>query len=208
MTPTESREVVLGLSRERLARATARLERIALDAAERIVHLKQDKNALERRLAEMATLIEQERQNFEQRAALLSSVTTETAERKKEFDDLTCRLNDQDRLLNEQIETISKLEGELENRAGQLREQQNLEAAWKSELAEWKLKTEQLEERLEKTSKERDGLKSKIYDDERVAAQYALHLTSDDRDKAARAIDTLIDQLATIETRAMITNGK
>jgi Tfp pilus assembly protein PilN len=106
VTPTESREVVLGLSRERLARATTHLERIARDAAERIHQLKQEKQTLEQRLHDVETLFAQERQNFEQRATLLASVASETEERAKAFTDLNKRLDEQERLLNEQIETI------------------------------------------------------------------------------------------------------
>jgi len=208
VTPTASREIVLGLSRERLARATSRLERVARDAAERINHLKQEKAALEHRLSDLEKLFEQERQNFEQRAALLNSVTTETEERSKAFEELNARLTDQERLLSEQIETISHLEGELETRRTQLLEQQTVETAWKGELAEWQGKVEQLEDRLKKTSDERDNLKSKLYDNERVAAQYVMHFTADDRDKATKAIDTLIDQLSVLETRATIANEK
>ena len=208
MTPTESREVVLGLSRERLARASSHLERVARDAAERIVQLKAEKFALERRLGDLETLFAQERQNFEQRAALLASVTSESEEHSKEFSDLNARLNDQDRLLNEQIETIARLESELENRTTALRDQSALETAWQTELAEWKTKVAHLEHRIEATNAERDSLRSKIYEDERENAQYILHLTSEDRDKAAKAIDSLIDQLSTIESRTLIANEK
>ena len=198
MTPTESREVVLGLSRERLARASTRFERIARDAAERIHHLKQEKLALERRLADLESLFNQERQNFEQRASLLTSVTSESEE----------RLNDQERLLNEQIETITRLESELASRAEQSKEQLALEAAWQAELAEWKTKTAQLESRIEKISKERDSFRTRIFEDERINAQYVLRLTSEDRDNAAKAMDALIDQLSAMESRAQIAGEK
>ncbi len=208
MTPTESREAALALSRERLARATTHLERLARDAAERIHHQKEEKRALEKRLADLETLYAQERQNFNQRASLLASVQTEAEERAKEFADLTSRLNDQDRLLNEQLQMISRLESELESRAAQLRNQTTLEAAWKAELAEWKEKVTQLEDRLQSTSSERDELRVKIYEDERTNAQYALHLTAEERDKAAKAIDALIDQISTVESRALLANDK
>ncbi|HZK76785.1 MAG TPA: hypothetical protein VFD13_07750 [Candidatus Kapabacteria bacterium] len=208
MTPTESREVVLGLSRERLARASSRLERVARDAAERILHLKEEKRSLERRLADLETLFAQERQNFEQRAALLASVSSESEERSKEFLSLNVRLKDQERLLNEQIETISRLESELENRSSELQNRSALESARQAELAEWKAKVVQLEKRLESTGAERDALRSKTYEDERMNAQYALHLTPEDRDKAAKAIDSLIDQLSAIESRTLIANEK
>jgi len=208
VTPTESREVVLGLSRERLARASSRLERVARDAAERILHLKEEKRSLERRLADLETLFAQERQNFEQRAALLASVSSESEERSKEFLSLNVRLKDQERLLNEQIETISRLESELENRSSELQNRSALESARQAELAEWKAKVVQLEKRLESTGAERDALRSKTYEDERMNAQYALHLTPEDRDKAAKAIDSLIDQLSAIESRTLIANEK
>ncbi len=208
MTPTESREVVLGLSRERLARATTHLERIARDAAERIHQLKQEKQTLEQRLHDVETLFAQERQNFEQRATLLASVSSESEERAKEFTDLNKRLADQERLLNEQITTISRLEAELANSALQLKEQREYETAWQSELDEWKTKTAQLEDRVEKISKERDAFRTRIFDDERMNAQYVLKLTSDDQGTAAKAIDSLLDQIAAMELRMLATEEK
>lgn len=181
---------------------------MARDAAERIVQLKAEKFTLERRLTDLETLFAQERQNFDQRAALLASVTSESEERTKAFSDLNARLNDQERLLNEQIETISRLESELENRSSELRGQIATETAWQAELAEWKSKVANVEQRLEATTAERDSLRAKIYDDERMNAQFVLHLTPDDRDNAAKAIDSLIEQLSTIESRTLIANEK
>ena len=208
MTPTESREVVLGLSRERLARATTRFERVARDAAERIHHLKQEKQALERRLADLESLFAQERQNFEQRASLLSSVTSESEERAKAFSDLNTRLEAKERLLNEQSETIARLESELAARKEQLKEQASVGSTSQAELVEWKTKTAQLEDRLEKIGKERDSFRAKIFENERVNAQYVLRLTSEDRDNAAKAMDALIDQLSAMESRAQIAGEK
>jgi DNA repair exonuclease SbcCD ATPase subunit len=208
VTPTESREVVLGLSRERLARATTRFERLARDAAERINHLKQEKLALERRLADVESLFTQERQNFEQRVSVLESVASESEERTKSFTDLNVRHTDQERLLNEQIETITRLEAELANRGVQLKEQQEIETLWQAELAESKTKVAQLEDRVEKISAEREAFRTKIFDNERVNAQYVLKLTSDDRDSAAKAIDSLIDQFSTMESRVLATEDK
>ncbi|GEM_PF-2087000 len=208
MTPTESREVVLGLSRERLARATARLERVARDAVERIHHFKHEKQALERRLADLETLFTQERQNFEQRAALLSSMTSETTERSKAFEDLTARLNEQERLVSEQMETIAALNSELAQQTEKLREQESQGAGSRNEITEWRTKAEELERRLQKATGEREALKSKLYEDERQAAQFVLHLTADDRDRAAKAIDSLIDQLSAIENRTFALEEK
>jgi chromosome segregation ATPase len=208
LTPTESREVVLGLSRERLARASARLERIARDAAERIHQLKQDKQALERRLTDLDSLYTQERQNFEQRASLLSSVATESEERSKAFNELNARLNDQERLLSEQIDTISRLESELASRGEQLNKQKALEDAWSAELTEWKSKTAQLEDRISKISSERDSFRAQIVENERMNAQYVMRFTADDRESAKKAMDKLIDQLSVVESRMQISEDK
>jgi DNA repair exonuclease SbcCD ATPase subunit len=208
VTPTESREVVLGLSRERLARATTHLERIARDAAERIHQLKQEKQTLERRLHDLETLFAHERQNFEQRASLLASVSSESEERAKEFTDLNKRLADQERLLNEQITTISRLQAELASSALRLKEQREYETTWQSELDEWKTKTAQLEDRVEKISKERDAFRTRIFEDERMNAQYVLKLTSDERDTAAKELDSLLDQISAMESRVLATEEK
>jgi chromosome segregation ATPase len=208
VTPTESREVVLGLSRERLARAMTRFERLARDAAERIHHLKQEKQALEKRLADLEALFTQERQNFEQRASLLTSVSSESDERAKAFIDLNARHADQERLLNEQSETIARLESELATRKEQLKEQASVGSTSQAELVEWKTKTAQLEDRLEKIGKERDAFRTRIFEDERMNAQYVLRLTADDRDNAAKAMDALIDQLSAMESRAQIAGEK
>ncbi len=208
MTPTESREVVLGLSRERLARATTRFERLARDAAERIQHLKQEKQALEKRLADVESLFAQERQNFEQRVSVLTSVASESEERAKAFTDLNVRLTDQERLLNEQIATITRLEAELANRGVQLKEQQEIETLWQAELTESKTKIAQLEDRIEKISAERESFRATIFENERVNAQYVLKLTSDDRDSAAIAIESLIEQFSTMESRVLAAEEK
>jgi chromosome segregation ATPase len=205
VTPTESREVVLSLSRERLARAATRLERVTRDAVERIGHLRQEKQALEKRLTDLEKLFEQERSNFEQRAALLTSVTSESEERTQEYNELCSRLAEQERLLNEQLETIAKLESELSNHTLQLRDQQKTDSAWKKEIDQWKAKVEQIESRLEKTTTERDTLRTQLYETERESAQFVLRLTGEERDKAGKSIDTLIDQLSKIETRIVAT---
>ena len=80
MTPDESHEVtqsvMLSASREQLARALARLERLTRDAVETIAHQRQEKQQLERRLADLTKLVEQERSNFQQRESLLTSVAS------------------------------------------------------------------------------------------------------------------------------------
>jgi chromosome segregation ATPase len=204
VTPTESRDIVLGLSRERLARASARLERVTRDAVERITQLKQEKLALERRLIDLETLFTQERQNFEQRAALLTSESAESAERTKAFEELNSRLNGQETIIYEQLETISKLQSKLASASAELSEHQAIEDASKAELADWKAKFDQADERLAQTASERDMLKSKIYESERMAAQYVLHFTPEERDKASKAIDSLIDSLSAIESRTLV----
>jgi hypothetical protein len=83
-----------------------------------------------------------------------------------------------------------------------------LETAWQVELAEWKTKTAQLEDRVEKISKERDAFRARIFDDERMNAQYVLKLTSDDQGIAAKAIDSLLDQIAAMESRMLATEEK
>ena len=205
MTPSESREITLSLSRERLARALTKFERVSHDATETIVNLRQEKLVLEKRLTELTKLFDQERSNFEQRVALLTSSQTETEERAKAFDELTCRLDDQERLMNEQIEMIGRLETELEDRAGQLRERSELEIAWKREIEEWRTKVAQLEGRVEAVQAERDAMKSQLYDHERTDAQFALRLTPEERDLAAKSIDSLLDQLSAMESRVAAT---
>lgn len=208
MTPTESREVVLTLSRERLARATSRLERTARNAAERITHLKEEKRALEGRLKDLEKLFSQERQNFDQRASLIESMKSENEERAKTFTELECRIDDSERLFNEQLATISKLESELAGRTFQIKDQQALETAWQAELNEWKEKSSQLEDRISKLSSERDELRSKAYDNERQNAQYALRLTADEKESAAKALDALLDRVTLLESKAIAVSEK
>jgi chromosome segregation ATPase len=200
-----SYEIVVSLSRERLARAVSKLDRLARDAAETIANLRQEKHDVEIRLADVTRMFAQERSNFEQRAALLQSVTSEADERKKSFDELNARLIDQERLLSEQLETIQRLESELGDESVQLRERQSIEQAWQSEAQEWKQKIEQLETRLKETAAERDTMKSELYERERENAHYAVRLSREDRDKAAQVIDTLLNQLSHIESRIATT---
>ncbi len=201
MTPAESREITLSLSRERLARAITKFERVSRDAVETISGLRQEKLGLEKRLSDLSKLFDQERSNFEQRVALLSSSKSEAEERVKAFQELTARLNDQDRLMNEQLSMISQLEEELANRAGQLRDRVELEAAWKNEMEEWRSRVTQLESHLEATEAERDALVADRSKRESEDARFALKLTSEERDLAATAIDAVLDQLGVMESR-------
>src|SRR4051812_23176761 len=109
---TESHEVTLITTREQLARSIARLARLAGDAVETIAHLRQEKQQLEKRVTDLAKLTQQERSNNEQRESLIASFESEREERAKEFSELETRLNDQERLLAEQLEAISRLENE------------------------------------------------------------------------------------------------
>src|ERR1019366_1634309 len=97
---------------------------------------------------------------------------------------------------------------ELAARKEQLKEQASVGSTSQAELVEWKTKTAQLEDRLEKIGKERDSFRAKIFENERVNAQYVLRLTSEDRDNAAKAMDALIDQLSAMESRAQIAGEK
>ncbi len=205
VTPSITLSVALSASREHLARALARLERLTRDASETITHQRHEKQQLERRLADLSKLVEQERSNFQQRESLLTSVASETEERAKAFTELSARLNDQERLLAEQLESIGRLESEMENRAMQIREQGSVEAAWKHELEEWTGKVERLESRLAEVAAERDEFKKQAYEREREDAQYVVRLTQDDREHAAKAVDALLDQLSILETRITIT---
>jgi DNA repair exonuclease SbcCD ATPase subunit len=208
VTPTESREVVLTLSRERLARASSRLERAARDASERILHLKDEKRALEQRLKDLEHLFAQERQNFDQRASLLESLKSENEERAKTFTELQSQLQDSERLLNEQHVKVSLLEVELAERGVVLQNQQAMDQTWQAELNEWKEKTTQLEQRLGNVTSERDTLRANVYDNERRNAQFVLHFTQEDRESAAHAIEVLLNQVASLEEKALASEEK
>ncbi|MDP4200623.1 MAG: hypothetical protein Q8922_09355 [Bacteroidota bacterium] len=197
--------VALNANREQLARALARLERLTRDAIETITHQRQEKHQLERRLSDLTKLVEQERSNFQQRESLLSSAKSETEERAKAFTELSARLNEQERLLAQQLETIGRLESDLDTRAMQIREQESAEAAWRHELEEWSGKVERLEARLAETTAERDEIKKQFYEREREDAQYVVRLSQEDRTRAAKAVDALIDQLSILETRITLT---
>jgi chromosome segregation ATPase len=207
MTPAESHEVTLITTREQLARSIARLSRLASDATETIAHQRQEKQQLEKRVADLTKLTQQERSNNEQRESLIASFESERAERAKEFGELEARLNDQERLLAEQLEAISHLETELANRAMQIREQQSTGTAWKREIEEWESKVQRLEVRLADVEAERDKLKKEFYEREREEAQYAVRMTQEGREIAAKAIDSLIDQLTVLETRIQLTQA-
>jgi chromosome segregation ATPase len=201
MTPVESQETTLTLSRERLARAISKFERLARDAGETITALRQEKQGLDRRLADLTKLVEQERSNFKQKTALLTSFNLETEERAKTAEDLNRRLTEQEGLMTEQLETITRLESQLEQSSREFSKRDVLEAAGNQEMEEWRAKVSQLEGRLANTQSERDSMKSELYEHERQEAHFALRLTPEDRDKAAKAIDTLLDQLTVMETR-------
>ena len=89
----------------------------------------------------------------------------------------------------------------------QLHEQQSTGTARTREIEEWTSKVERIEARLADVEAERDKLKTEFYEREREEADSAVRMTQDDRERAAKSIDALIDQLSVLETRIQLTQA-
>jgi chromosome segregation ATPase len=207
-----TREINLSLGRDRIARALSKIERLSRDAIETIAQLRTDKQELESRMSELTKRYEQERSNLEQRAALLNSVNSESEEREKSFKELSEAKARQEHTIQGQLATIAQLKADLSDRAVIMNEQLENERNLRAEAEEMRAKAASLEERLTATSYERDTMKSQLYQKEREDAQWAIRLSSEERNKATKAIDVLIDQLSELEQRigvnGMSVNGE
>lgn len=201
MTPTNSREVTLSLSRDRVARALARLERLSRDAADVINDLRTEKRELETRLNELTKRFQLEQNNFEQRSALLHSITSESEERGRMLESLTKQQSDNENLIEELRTSIARLEQKLNDGRSAVGEAESSRQHLLSEKSTLQDKVGELNERLEWVTKERDHFRSMLVDREREDAQWALKLSPEEKENAARAVDALIDRLSSIETR-------
>jgi chromosome segregation ATPase len=201
VTPTNSREVSLSLSRDRIARALSRLERLGRDAADIITDLRSEKRELETRLAELTKRFQLETSNFEQRSALLHSITAESEERNRMLESLSGQQAANESLIEELRTTIARLEQKLNDGRGAHADAEAAKQLLQSEKLALQDKVGELNERLEWVSKERDHFRSILVDREREDAQWALKLSPEEKEQATRAIDSLIDKLSSIETR-------
>lgn len=201
MTPSNTREVSLSLSRDRIARALSRLERLGRDAADIINDLRTEKRELETRLAELTKRFQLETSNFEQRSALLNSITAESEERNRMLESLTSQQEANEALIEELRSSIARLEQKLNDGRNAHGEAEAAKQSLLSEKLVLQDKVGELNERLEWVSKERDHFRAILVDREREDAQWALKLSPEEREHATRAIDSLIDKLSSIETR-------
>ena len=206
MTPGNTREITLNLGRERLARALSKIDRLSRDAIETITQLRLDKAELDARINDLHKRFEQERTNFEQRAILLQSVNSESEERARAFEELERAKSDQEIVIQEQLSVIATLKSELSGIGLSQNEQLEHERELRGEMEKLQAANASIEERLTAVTFERDTMKSQLYAREREDAQWALRLTAEEKIKATKAIDALIDQLASIESK--VANGQ
>ena len=201
MTPTNSREVTLSLSRDRVARALAKLERLTRDAADTIQDLRSEKRELETRLNELTKRFQLEQGNFEQRSALLQSVTAESEERGRMLESLSAQHTANENLIEELRTTIARLEQKLNDGRSAQSDAESTKQQLLAEKATWQDKVGELNEKLEWVTKERDHFRAILVDREREDAQWALKLSPEEKENAAKAIDSLMDKLSAIESR-------
>jgi chromosome segregation ATPase len=201
VTPSNSREVALSLSRDRVARALSRLERLSRDATDTIHDLRSEKREIEQRLAELTKRFQVETNNFEQRAALLQSITVESEERARMLESLTAQQDANENLIEELRSNIARLEQKLSDGRSANGEAEATRQQLLTEKSGWQDKVGELNEKLEWVTKERDHFRTLLVDREREDAQWAIKLSPDEKENATRAIDSLMDKLSSIETR-------
>jgi chromosome segregation ATPase len=206
-----SRQSSLMMSRDRLARSMERFERLANDAIERLEFLNEEKRELEKKLRDMQRQTEEDRANAKHNERLYESLQEDLKSQQSEIDSLQRKREDQETLIREQLQTIERLERELSEQSSKLADKDLAGSQQMNETQELRAYIDTLEDRLTKTSQERDELREQIYAREREESQWAVKLTADDQRKAEAELDQLLGRIDEIErqlsTEGVHTNG-
>jgi chromosome segregation ATPase len=117
------------------------------------------------------------------------------------LESLTAQQSANENLIEELRTTIARLEQKLNDGRSAQSESETAKHQLLSEKAAWQDKLGELTEKLEWVTKERDHFRSILVDREREDAQWAIKLSPEEKENAAKAIDSLMDKLSAIETR-------
>lgn len=196
---SNSRQTSLMMSRDRLARSVERFERLAHDAVERLEFLNEEKQELEKKLREYIRQTEEDRANAKHNEKLYESLQDDLRSQQAEIDSLMRKREEQQSLIQEQLQTIGRLEAELNDRSRKLADHDMTGSQQQAEVKELRTYIQTLEERLTKTSQERDEIREQLYSREREDSQWVVKLTADDQRKAEKELDTLLGRISDIE---------
>jgi chromosome segregation ATPase len=195
MLDTKQREAYLLQTRERLARAFARLETIVGAMPERIRLLESSRDKALVRVKEIEELFERERAISEQR----HSLSDRAAEERQV---LSAKLEKSENHISVQDKRIASLEQELEQKNVDLlaNDKAHIETLDREErLAEeiLRLKEENaaFERKVELLLEERENLQKHLQKIAEEESSFALSFTQDERLGLLKTIDTLIDRV-------------
>lgn len=198
---SNSRQTSLMMSRDRLARSVERFERLALDAAERLEFLNLEKQELEKKLRDYVRQADEDRANAKHNEKLYESLQDDLRSQQTEIDSLQRKREEQEALIREQLQTIDRLESELSDQSRKLADHDMNGSQRDAETQELKAYIQTLEERLTKTSQERDEIREQLYAREREDSQWVVKLTANDQRKAEQELDTLLGRISDIENQ-------
>jgi chromosome segregation ATPase len=207
-SPTD-RSAQLIQSREELARAIDRFQKLSDAAKETLTTIRRENADLHKRLEELTTLVEHERTISKQNEMISQSASSEVLQLKSEIESLKAasstikaKRDEQDAFMHDQLEVITKLKVDLESHAKLLLEQESQAAATKKEIDHLKHELTVAESRLQTVTEERDKIKSLYVEQEREDAQWALKLTEADAQEAQKAIDRILEQFTRMTDHA------
>jgi chromosome segregation ATPase len=181
-------------SREDLARAIDRFQKLSAEAKETLTVIRRENGELHKRLDELTTLLEQERTNSRQNELISHSASGEVAQLKAEIDALKQKREEQDTFMHEQLEAITELKVQLESSTQQVQAKESERLVHLKEAEAARHEVTVLESRLKSLAEDRDKLKALYVEQEREDAQWALKLSEKEAEEARAAIDRILEQ--------------
>ena len=204
MTVPTPRSTQLIQSREALARAIDRFQKLSDAAKETLTVIRRENADLHKRLDELTSLVEHERTISKQNEMISQSASGEVTQLKSEIEKLKAKRDEQDAFMHEQLEAITKSKVELEEQLKLGAEREAALAAAKKEADHLRHELTVSESRFATVAEDRDKIKALYVEQEREDAQWALKLSEADAQEAQKAIDRILEQFARMTGHAEI----
>ncbi len=192
------------MSRDRLARSIEKFERLAHDAIENLELLRDERNEFEKRLLGLTRQVEDDRANSKHNEKLYESLQDDLKSQQTEIDSLQRKREDQEGILREQLQTIERLETELSQSSHNAKETAASASSKDSEVDTLKAALQALEDRITRTSQERDEIREQLYARERDDSQWAVKLTAEEHSQAEAELGKLVNRIDDIERQMTV----
>ena len=196
MTVQNHRIAALIQSREDLARAIDRFQKLSHTAKETLGVIRRENRDLHKRLDDLTTLLDQERSISSQNELISHSASNEVSHLKAEIAALKAKRDEQDAFMLGQLEAITESKQNLEAATALVAEKESTLALLRKELEAARHEVAVLESRLATVSEDRDKIKSLYVEQEREDAQWALKLSEKEADRARGAIEKILEQVS------------